>query len=883
MAEYCGKARSAGWIPFLVFSWILSNGPGLAAQAEDPRFGEVPLEAEGGWKASLVLDNGKTGIWTVRSFPIFTQYAAPEVVGLDDEGVAHVLVSYSGKWFPRRVIHDGRWLGGIAFGDIDPRILGGELYLGGQKGHLFQVLPHDDGGLSGRRIASFPGREIHTIVAGDLDAGSPGREVLVFTRPGALYLVTPTGKDGTFVSRKLAELPGRYRDAAVLPASGGGSPRIAAVSRSGTLDLFTVFRGKVERKTVFRSAMGMGRLALRRGSLPPVLYATLDDGRILRFEEGEGGRWKKETIYLGPQGMRGCVAGRFDADPEVETVAVFGYSKKVQLLSRKKGGRWKAETIFVDRDKGHWLEVAELDGRNGTEEILGSGYGGRIFLLSRPPGYGLSGIPVDPDPEKGKKSKEERKKEGSKAGVLVELDRKRFPRVAVFAGKDGFARLSPLRYRGGFLAKTLICETLVRRDDRGRLVPGLASSWEWKEGGRRFLFTIRKGARFHDGSPVRASDLVLHFRRWVGLPEHGWLRVASRIRSVKALSEDRLEIRLSSPGALIPELCAINPCAVLAPRSFDREGEFRKPIGSGPYVFDSLDPEAAGMILRLRDDPAQGLHLIRYGRDVDRDPLRDFEDGSLDFLADCWSYRIPRTKIPAFRADPEVEVLETRGSSLVYLGFSLVGPTASVGLRRAVAAALDRKALIDAAEDGRAEVAESWSPSFPRSGRSASEGAEFRPERPREPLRLDPGEGAADLVLAKAIAEGLRTRGIPCRILEGGSSRKAEDWDLRIEHSWGYPYDPFLSLAARFLPPTRKPSAAGRKEERVVLREMRRLVEEAVNAGSPEDLLRAYGRIREFLDRSRCVLPLYVPHRLALRRKGRRSPGLSSDLYRFRR
>ena len=119
--------------------------------------------------------------------------------------------------------------------------------------------------------------------------------------------------------------------------------------------------------------------------------------------------WKKEIIFAGPQGLRGLVAGRFHENPEVETLAVFGYSKKVQILYKKPGMPWEVETIFEDRDRGHWLESAELDGRNATDEILGSGYGGRIFMLARPPGYGLKGVATHPDVQ-AKKSLNELKR-----------------------------------------------------------------------------------------------------------------------------------------------------------------------------------------------------------------------------------------------------------------------------------------------------------------------------------------------------------------------------------------------------------------------------------------------------------------------------------------
>ena len=145
----------------------------------------------------------------------------------------------------------------------------------------------------------------------------------------------------------------------------------------------------------------MGRLALRRhappGS-PAVLYATCDDGVVLRLEEGAEGAWRTETIYAGPQGPRGIAAGRFDADPARETVATYGYGMRAQLLTRTEGG-WKAEDLFEDRDKGHWMCAAELDARNGTDEILLSGYGKRVVLLFRPPGYGLPGVATDPRPD----------------------------------------------------------------------------------------------------------------------------------------------------------------------------------------------------------------------------------------------------------------------------------------------------------------------------------------------------------------------------------------------------------------------------------------------------------------------------------------------------
>jgi len=359
---------------FLLMAFAVARA-GDAEDAEkekrtDPRDGRVPLDAAPGWDASLVLDNDGTGVWTVGSFKVFPHLACPEVIGLDDKGRCWVLVSYSGRWTPFPTVFDGKWLGGLAHGDVDPRRKGPETYVGSQRGNIYQVVGYSHGALDNRLIAHLSGREIHTIVA-------RGQELIVFTRPGGLFRITPTGKDGRFETKLVQELPGRVRDAVLLP---DGS--IATVSRKGRLRLLRLTEKGPQWTTIYEAPMGKGRIAHQGG----VLYTTHDDGRVLRHER-RGNEWRTETIYNGPQGPRGIAAGRFYDDAAVESVAVFGYSGKVQLLSRR-DTLWKVETLFEDTDKGHWLCAAELDGRNGTLELISSGYSGRIVLLARPPGYG---------------------------------------------------------------------------------------------------------------------------------------------------------------------------------------------------------------------------------------------------------------------------------------------------------------------------------------------------------------------------------------------------------------------------------------------------------------------------------------------------------------
>jgi hypothetical protein len=363
------------------------------AAKRDPSKDEVRLEAAAGWRGTLVVDQGPIGVWTVNALKVFPQYACPEIVGLDDAGRLSALWSYSGKWTPVSTVHDGKWLGGLVQADLDPRVAGTELYTGSQSGNLYQVTVHAPAYLDSRVIAQLPGREIHTLVGGQLDLSTPAPELVVFTNPGGLFVLRARsdGRDGFEIAHQ-SELLGRIRDALLLPVEAGQPPQIATVGRHGKLEILSFADGAPRWSTIHEAPMGTGRLALKPGSTPQsaVLYTVADDGRVWRHER-RAQAWTSELIYAGPQGMRGLAAGRFDADPNAETIAVFGYSKEVELLTRR-NGVWSAETIFVDRDKGHWLCAAEVDGRNSTDELVAAGYSGRVVLLSRPPGYGLAGV-----------------------------------------------------------------------------------------------------------------------------------------------------------------------------------------------------------------------------------------------------------------------------------------------------------------------------------------------------------------------------------------------------------------------------------------------------------------------------------------------------------
>jgi hypothetical protein len=114
-------------------------------------------------------------------------------------------------------------------------------------------------------------------------------------------------------------------------------------------------------------------------------------------------------------------------------------------------------------------------------------------------------------------------------------------------------------------------ETLVEIDCGGRVRPGLADSWTSADGGRRWTFTLRQDARFWDGAPVTARDVLA---AWLA-QDSALLRFAWLPRAVSAPSERVLSVLLPEPDTGAARLFAAPPLAV-----HKRAPDGRWPVGS---------------------------------------------------------------------------------------------------------------------------------------------------------------------------------------------------------------------------------------------------------------------------------------------------------------
>lgn len=259
----------------------------------------------------------------------------------------------------------------------------------------------------------------------------------------------------------------------------------------------------------------------------------------------------------------------------------------------------------------------------------------------------------------------------------------------------------------------LLFDGLVTVTPDGRVGPGLAERWSI-ESGTRYTFHLRDGVVFADDTPLTARDVAANFR-FILDPANKCPAASSldAVESVDAPDERTFVVTLKRPFApfLLKLTRGIVPAARLADADF---GE--RPIGSGPYMVTRFE---RGRAIELVANPHRSgwpptIARIRFeviANETTR--MLNMKRGDIDLLQN----NVPPHAVRFFEGIPGVAVERTPGINYSYLGFHLEDTraiTSRVEVRRAIAHAIDREAIIATLLLGQARVADSmFAPELP--------------------------------------------------------------------------------------------------------------------------------------------------------------------------
>ncbi len=175
------------------------------------------------------------------------------------------------------------------------------------------------------------------------------------------------------------------------------------------------------------------------------------------------------------------------------------------------------------------------------------------------------------------------------------------PRQPVYGGEIRVAINSDIRstnpgvLRDGNTDMVLyhVVEALVAYRDDLTVGPMLASSIEVSEDQKTYIFTLREGVTFHNGEKLTAAEVKWSWERMMR-PETGFRcrefydgrgATGLLIEEIRVLDSLRVMFRLNKPSALFLHRMANIQCltAILHPDSVGPDGEWKRPIGTGPY------------------------------------------------------------------------------------------------------------------------------------------------------------------------------------------------------------------------------------------------------------------------------------------------------------
>lgn len=305
-------------------------------------------------------------------------------------------------------------------------------------------------------------------------------------------------------------------------------------------------------------------------------------------------------------------------------------------------------------------------------------------------------------------------------------------------------------YLMGQIITNCIYDTLVTRDAQtGEIFPALAESWEYIDD-TTLRFTLRDDVQFQNGEPMTAEDVLYSLRRMESGSASSSYYTFIDGEASAVVDENTVDLKMHFPfsGALN---YLSNPRGAIVCESYVEEvgddGMAREPMGTGAFVFDEWisgdrvtchrfedywgeKPAYTNLVVRfITDASTRFIELETGGVDACDNISGDNYTRMLNGVENCVLYDTLSTKTFYIVTNDEHDIVS------------------DINVRRALAYALDREAIVEAAYGESAVVADSSVASTLPFYESQAEYYPYDPDKARECLKEAGYENGLDLEL----------------------------------------------------------------------------------------------------------------------------------------
>ncbi|HET6890719.1 MAG TPA: ABC transporter substrate-binding protein [Pyrinomonadaceae bacterium] len=447
--------------------------------------------------------------------------------------------------------------------------------------------------------------------------------------------------------------------------------------------------------------------------------------------------------------------------------------------------------------------------------------------------------------------------------------------------------------------RTLMFNSLVRKNEKFDYVGELASEIRPSDDGLTYTFILHDGVKFHDGRPLTSADakytmdtlLANTFAKSASFYEGSGANRQSYIKSVEAPDPKTLVITLTTPWGLLTNLV---PISIIPKDSYATQKDH--PLGSGPFKFVSYDNSQQVLDLIANTEYWQGspnIQSLRVRVITEPNALQsELSSGRTD-LAPLPTNLSPDA-INSLKQDPNLQVLQFNGSNVNLLTFNTAqAPLNEVRVRQAICSAIDRESLIRDLLLGQAKIAHSILPEEssaytpghiyafdPATAKKLLDEAGFRdPDGDGPRMRFDKpivfkisGASIAARNYAGVIFDYLKAVGVPVSIVTTEFNTLIDELrrgNFQIAYGqWvGGNQDPVFYKDLFHTSEIPSETRAGRNRSRYSNKELDALLDEAIKTFDREKAKVLYAKIQEIVSRDAPILPLWYQANMVIAKK----------------
>lgn len=245
-----------------------------------------------------------------------------------------------------------------------------------------------------------------------------------------------------------------------------------------------------------------------------------------------------------------------------------------------------------------------------------------------------------------------------------------------------------------------IFETLTKIHSDSKISGLLAESWTVSPDVKTYTFKLRRGVKFQNGEPLDSAAVKFSFERAVAKDSVNKDKaVFANIERIDTPDAHTVVLNLKNGNVDLPFQLGQGTAIIVEPKSAPTNGT--KPVGSGPYRLDAWN-KGSSVVLTRWDD-------YRNAKDVKlrRVTIRFISDVAAQAAAllsgdvDVFPRVAVQRSIKQFEGNKKFQVLVggSRAKTIMAIN-NKRKPLDDVRVRRAILAAIDRKAVIEGAVDG---------------------------------------------------------------------------------------------------------------------------------------------------------------------------------------